>query len=329
MLSYAVSVLGPERIVYGSDAPGRDMAVQLAKVTSAPLSSEASALILGSNAQRLYARLVVPTGPDPLLNAGDSDSEGQIRHREAVIDRSGGERRRIPFVDTSCFLGPWPFRTVPMTEAASLEAGLRAAGVTHAWVSPLAAMTQPSPGPTNQALLDDVGDNPFFSLVPVLNPLRRGLAELDQWVAAGARAVRLLPGPHGYDLVVADDLIAAATARGILIMVQVRMRDRRVCHPSFIPPEPLVDEILDVVRAHPTARIIVAGANAGEIRQLLASDVRLRCETSFAETQDTLRHLVVDVGAERLLSGTHAPILVPEAMAGRLGDVELSASSLP
>lgn len=80
----------------------------------------------------------------------------------------------MPFVDFSAFLGHWPFREVPLTDAGSLEAGLREVGVTHAWVSPVAAITQPSPGPANQEMVEAVGVNTFFSPVPVLNPLRRG-----------------------------------------------------------------------------------------------------------------------------------------------------------
>jgi predicted TIM-barrel fold metal-dependent hydrolase len=49
----AVRELGPERVVFGSDAGGRSFASQLAKVHSADLPEEASRLILGGNLRRL------------------------------------------------------------------------------------------------------------------------------------------------------------------------------------------------------------------------------------------------------------------------------------
>lgn len=49
----AVREMGAERVVYGSDAPGRSFASQLAKVTGADISDEHKAQILGGNMQRI------------------------------------------------------------------------------------------------------------------------------------------------------------------------------------------------------------------------------------------------------------------------------------
>lgn len=51
----AVRELGPERVVFGSDAGGRSFASQLAKVTSADLPESARRMILGENLRRLLA----------------------------------------------------------------------------------------------------------------------------------------------------------------------------------------------------------------------------------------------------------------------------------
>ncbi|MCR4415751.1 MAG: amidohydrolase family protein, partial [Thermoguttaceae bacterium] len=56
----AVRELGPDRVIYGSDAGGRSFASQLAKVLSAELPDAARRLILGENLRRLLApRLAV------------------------------------------------------------------------------------------------------------------------------------------------------------------------------------------------------------------------------------------------------------------------------
>ncbi len=49
----AVRELGPERVIFGSDAGGRSFASQLAKVHSADLPEDARRLILGGNLRRL------------------------------------------------------------------------------------------------------------------------------------------------------------------------------------------------------------------------------------------------------------------------------------
>ncbi|MEK7397119.1 MAG: amidohydrolase family protein [Candidatus Poribacteria bacterium] len=54
ILEFAVQELGAERIVFGSDAPGRGYAVQLGKVMGANISDDAKEMILWKNAGRLY-----------------------------------------------------------------------------------------------------------------------------------------------------------------------------------------------------------------------------------------------------------------------------------
>ncbi len=53
MVEYGVRELGAERLVFGSDAPGRDLAVQLARVLGADLTEAQRQLILRENALRL------------------------------------------------------------------------------------------------------------------------------------------------------------------------------------------------------------------------------------------------------------------------------------
>ena len=53
IVEYGVRHLGAERILYGSDAPGRDFAVQLARIQNADLSPEQRTRILRTNAAEL------------------------------------------------------------------------------------------------------------------------------------------------------------------------------------------------------------------------------------------------------------------------------------
>jgi len=49
----AVRLLGADRVVYGSDAPGRSIASQMSKVTGADLTEDEKAAILGGNMERI------------------------------------------------------------------------------------------------------------------------------------------------------------------------------------------------------------------------------------------------------------------------------------
>lgn len=52
-VEYAVAHLGADRVLYGSDAPGRDFIPQLAKVTGATIDAAAKTKIMGTNAVKL------------------------------------------------------------------------------------------------------------------------------------------------------------------------------------------------------------------------------------------------------------------------------------
>jgi len=57
-----VRELGPERVVFGSDFPGRSFASQLAKVDSAALSPDVRRMILGGNLKRLLTPVLTAKG---------------------------------------------------------------------------------------------------------------------------------------------------------------------------------------------------------------------------------------------------------------------------
>lgn len=56
VVEYAVRQLGAERVLFGSDAPGRSYGVQLGKVLGAQLTPEQRDLILFGNAERILGR---------------------------------------------------------------------------------------------------------------------------------------------------------------------------------------------------------------------------------------------------------------------------------
>lgn len=62
MVEMAVRELGPERVIYGSDAAGRSFASQLAKVLGANVSESAKEQIVGGNLRRLLAPVLAVKG---------------------------------------------------------------------------------------------------------------------------------------------------------------------------------------------------------------------------------------------------------------------------
>ena len=53
LIEYAVGTIGADRIVYGSDVPGRDFSAQLGRVLGARISDADRRKILAGNAERI------------------------------------------------------------------------------------------------------------------------------------------------------------------------------------------------------------------------------------------------------------------------------------
>lgn len=62
MVQMAVRELGADRVIYGSDAPGRSFASQLSKVESAPLTPAEKNAILAGNLRRMLAPIMKRKG---------------------------------------------------------------------------------------------------------------------------------------------------------------------------------------------------------------------------------------------------------------------------
>lgn len=229
--------------------------------------------------------------------------------------------------DVSAFVGHWPFRDLKYGDPDLLQRRLEQVGITHALVSPAETVLQRSPQVANRVWAERLAGNPWFSFVPVANPAQASAsAVFDQTPSV---AIRLMPGPHGYGLDQARDLIAEAGERDIAVILQWRMIDVRMAHPDVVHRELTAAEIRRVSDAHPDTRFLVAGARHIEIEQVLdpAPD-NVWCDVSHAEAPAVLRRLITRHGVDHLVCGTHAPIHVPEALVPKLAASDLTTDEL-
>ncbi len=229
--------------------------------------------------------------------------------------------------DTSAFVGQWPFRNLRYGDPELLQQRLERVGITHAFVSPAETVLQRSPQAANRRWADQLADNPWFSFVPVVNPAQSAAAAVfDQTPSA---AIRLMPGPHGYGLDRARELIGEAGERDIAVILQWRMIDVRMAHPDVVHRELTAAEIRGVADAHPNTRFLVAGARPPEIDQVLdGAPGNVWCDISHAEAPVVVRKLIASHGVVSLVCGTHAPIHVPEALVAKLAASDLTEDEL-
>lgn len=221
-------------------------------------------------------------------------------------------------VDVSCFVGPWPFRGGLATDPAQVKRALRRVGVTHALVSP-ASILHRTPDAANQMWSQAVAGDPFFAFVPVVDPTCASPITRVRAAFPDARAVRIMPGPHGYPLDAATGLAALAAQNGLSVIVQWRMLDVRMAHPQAVFDDPDVAAVHAFVSAAPDTRFVLAGALREELVDLLARGLppNVWYDVSFAEGLGLLHAIGDGPDASRVLCGSHAPIHAPAALAAK------------
>jgi len=256
---------------------------------------------------------------------GDAGEDAALPLPAAVL---GG------FVDTNTSLGAWPFRRLPLQKAGALEAKLGSLGVVEAWASSFEGLLHRDLRGVNERLAETCATRaestasqggPAFVPVGVLNPLdpawegdlARCLEDHEM------RAVRLYPAWHGYglDAPALSAFLDAASASGVLVQVSVLLEDVRTQHPVARVGEVDLSPLPDLLDARPEARVQLLNARLrGDLLARLAAVPSLLFDTARTESTSGVRDLAAAVGAERVLFGSHAPFLIPEAALVRVGE---------
>jgi uncharacterized protein len=149
--------------------------------------------------------------------------------------------------------------------------------------------------------------------------------ELRRLVDAGMRGVRLYPSFHSYplDSTFVDDICTAAAGCGIPVVIPTRpMMNWRF--------KPLSVEAVEIITArHPATAFLISGPNYLVEYQALIKLMH-RCpnvtyEISCLQGFDSVRKLVAEVGADRLLFGTGAVLNYPACNVGKLQGAKISS----
>jgi len=222
-------------------------------------------------------------------------------------------------VDSNAFLGEWPFRKLPHTTADGFLRLMDKLGVDKAAVSSLHAVFYKDCAVANRLLHEQVRGH-ADRLIPVgtVNPSFPAWEDdLKECVEAlGARAIKLFPAYHNYgfkDAALLDALDRIADAR-LPVILSVMLEDPRVHHWLLKVPRPEVADVAEPLKARPNAKIILASATSLVATSVakLAPESKFCVETSKVEGPVKCVELLVrELGAQRVLLGTAAPLMNP------------------
>jgi len=221
-------------------------------------------------------------------------------------------------VDTNISLFQWPFRRLPLDDPETLLTKLRSLGITEAWAGSFEGLLHRDIAGVNHRLAETCALHPELVPVGSVNPELPGWEDdlqtcIDQHHMPG---VRLHPNYHGYTL--ADprfsELLKIATSAGRFIQIAATMEDTRTQHPMMQVANVDLTPLLALMRENAAATVqILNDRPRGPLLEQLAQTSGVFFDTSRVDGTDGITQLLRSVPPGRVMFGTHAPFLIPEA----------------
>jgi predicted TIM-barrel fold metal-dependent hydrolase len=226
-------------------------------------------------------------------------------------------------VDVNAYLGHFAFRQLRYNKAVSLLALMDSKRIDKAVVSSASAITYRNSQAGNEEVADEVrGHSDRLIPFAVINPFYAGWQD-DLNICHeefGMAGLRLYPKWHNYQLSnpCCRELVNAATERGMVISIPIRVEDNRQRSWLLNVPDVPLEEIVGLVKAHPKARFILlngigyTGCPLGRKDNGLLSNYAIGLSRLSAVLANELGQLITNLGAERVMFGTGMPFNYPD-----------------
>jgi predicted TIM-barrel fold metal-dependent hydrolase len=238
-------------------------------------------------------------------------------------------------VDVNAYLGHFAFRRLRHNTATSLLTVMDSKRIDKAVVSSASAITYRNSQAGNEEVAEEVrGHSDRLIPFAVINPFYAGWQD-DLKICHeefGMAGLRLYPKWHNYQLSSAccRELVNAATERDMIISIPIRAEDNRQRSWLLNVPDVPLDEIVELVKAHPKARFILLNGIGytrcplGRKDNGLPSNYVMELSRLSAVLANELGQLITNLGAERVMFGTGMPFKYPEPALVKLEVLEVS-----
>lgn len=224
----------------------------------------------------------------------------------------------IQVIDTNVSLFQWPFRRLPLDQTDALVTKLRSLGVDQAWAGSFEGLLHRDISAVNERLAEACANRKELVAIGSVNPtLPSWEVELERCAEKHQMpGIRLHPNYHGYSL--GDPRFYALLDRAALlnrfVQIAVTMEDARTQHKMLRVTDVNLAPLADVMTRIPAARVQLLNYRPRWMQlERFASTANLFFDTSRVEGTDGVPETVNRLPAGRVLFGSDAPFLIPEA----------------
>ena len=235
-----------------------------------------------------------------------------------VIGISAKEASQFDIIDTNLSLFQWPFRRLPLDNTKLLIEKMRALGITQGWAGSLETILHRDIGSVNRRLVSECAKYPELIPIGSINPtLPDWQGDLSQCINEyNTPGIRLYPGYHGYTL--ADrpfaQLLEKSTKAGLFVQIVITMEDSRTQHTRMRARDVGLAPLPKVMRGENGVCVQLLNLRPRSTQiDLLAKTPGVYVDTARVEGTDGVPIIVNKMPAGRVIFGTHAPLLIPEA----------------
>jgi len=241
-------------------------------------------------------------------------------------------------IDTNTYIGHWAFRRLAWHHADDLLRAMDRYGIDQAWVSSASAILYRNSQAGNEELNEQVRLHrdrlvPFAVINPTYADWEHDLAVCQE--EFGCRGVRLYPRYRRYNLLDAQgkELVAAATARNLVISIPLRVEDERQRSWLLDIPPLTAQEMAEVVQTYPGGRFHLVNGVSYTNTALgkpggVAADFRLEISRLTVFISEEIPKLLAQVGPTCLVFGTGMPFTAPEVPLYKLEVLDAPADVL-
>ena len=241
----------------------------------------------------------------------------------AWLPVGASEDSAFQLIDSNVSLFPWPFRKLPLDETSVLVEKLRSLGVGQAFAGSYEGLFHRDLSAVNHRLAKECAGVPELLPIGSVNPGLPGWMEVLRSCAEEHEmpGIRLHPNYHGYTLdeLRFRELLERAAETGLFVQVAATMEDRRTQNSMAVVPDVNLASLPQVVAAVPGIRVQILNWRPRLAELEFMKDVPgIHFDTARVDGTDGVEQLQKVVSPDRVLFGSGAPFLIPEASLIRL-----------